>query len=46
MDTRLSSRALSGMFSGSHAMSWSISEMGCVIEATYCLLQRPIWRSK
>ena len=28
-----------------HCMSRSISGMGWVIEATYCLLQRPIWRS-
>jgi hypothetical protein len=46
MDTRLSSRALAGMWAGSQAISWSISGMGWVMEARYCLLQRPIWRSK
>jgi hypothetical protein len=31
---------------GQPSISWSISGMGWVMEATYCLLQRPIWRSK
>jgi len=46
METWPSSRALAGMCAGSHSMSLSISGMGWVMEATYCLLQRPIWRSK
>ena len=40
------SRAPSGMCSGSHSMRRSIDSIGSVTEAAYCLLQRPIWRSK
>ena len=35
-----------GMFAGSHSIRWSIASIGSVSEAWYCLLQRPIWRSK
>jgi hypothetical protein len=31
---------------GSHSIRRSIASIGCVIEAWYCLVQRPIWRSK
>ena len=41
-----SSRALAGMCAGSHSIRRSIASIGSVIEAWYCLLQRPIWRSK
>ena len=41
-----SARAMAGMCCGSQAINASISGIGWVIEATYCLLQRPICRSK
>jgi hypothetical protein len=31
---------------GSHSISRSIASIGSVTDAWYCLLQRPIWRSK
>jgi hypothetical protein len=34
------------MLRGSQSISASMAAMGSVIEAAYCLLQRPIWRSK
>jgi hypothetical protein len=34
------------MCAGSHSISRSIASMGSVIEAWYCLVQRPIWRAK
>jgi hypothetical protein len=35
-----------GMCAGSHSISRSIASIGSVIDARYCLVQRPIWRSK
>jgi hypothetical protein len=46
IDTCESSRALAGMCVGSHSMRRSIASIGSVIDARYCLVQRPIWRSK
>ena len=37
--------SVAGMFFGSQAIMLSIASIFCVSEATYCLLQRPTWRS-
>ena len=42
IDTWLGSWALAGMLAGSHSISRAIASIGCVIDARYCLDQRPI----